>query len=93
MPNIAIWLLAMVVPLAKKLLLALGIGYMTYEGLSTIAGQARDAVISSYGGMPADVLAILALGGINQAIGIILSALTARAAIVAVGKIGRVAQG
>jgi len=90
MGNIAVWLMALAVPLAKKVLVALGIGAITYAGLSAIGSQVQSAVVSSWGSMGSVTLAILGIGGCAKAVGIILSALSARIALVAVGKIGKV---
>lgn len=90
MANLAVWLFAIIVPLVKKVLIALGIGVASYAALNTLASQVQSAVISNYGQMAETTLAILALGGINQAIGIILSAFMARVAMIAVGRFAKV---
>ena len=90
MANIFVWLLAAAWPIAKKVLLMLGIGWVTYEGLGLIATQVQNEIITIWGTMPANTLKMASLMGIPQAIGIVLGALAARVAFVAVGKLGKV---
>ena len=84
------WLLAAAWPIAKKVLLMLGIGWVTYEGLSLLGGQVVAEVSAIWGTMPAAMLQMASLLGIPQSIGIVLGAMTARIAYVAVGKLGKV---
>lgn len=85
------WLISLAWPIAKKVLVALGIGTITYTGLTALGGQVQAAVISSWGTLGGATLAIATLGGIPQSIGIILGALNARLAFVVVGKLGKLA--
>jgi len=84
------FLAAAVWPLAKKVLAALGIGWLTFEGLSLIGNQVTGAVISSYGQIGGTTLQILSLAGITDSVGILVSAITAKVALVAVGRLGKV---
>lgn len=90
MPNLAAFLLSLAWPLAKKVLVALGIGWATYEGLSVLAGAVQTQVISAWGQLGGTTLQLLSLGGWPQAVGILLGALAARAALLAVGKLTKV---
>ena len=90
MRNLAVWLMALIVPLGKKLLVGLGVGVVSYAGYSALISQAKSAVIDQWGNLGAGTVAILSLGGVGQALGIILGALTARAALMAVDRFGRV---
>lgn len=92
MANLAVWLLALAWPLAKKVLLALGIGWATYEGLSVLASGVSAQVISAWGQLGGTTLQLLSLGGWPQAVGILLGALTARAALLATAKLTKVTQ-
>lgn len=85
------FLLAAIVPLAKKLLVALGIGWITYEGFSFIAAQLHDQITSAWGGVGGVTLQILSLAGVPTAIGIMLGAFSAKAALLAIARLGRVA--
>jgi len=88
----ALWafLAAAVVPLAKKLLFALGIGWVTYEGLNLIGSQIQNAVLAQWGAIGAVPLNILNMSGASTAVGILLGAITAKIALVAVARLGKV---
>lgn len=90
MAQLGAWLLLLIIPLGKKLLVGLGIGVLTYAGLSAIGTQIQSAIVSSWGGMGTVTLAILSLGGVTQSVGIILSAISARIAFVSIGKFGKI---
>lgn len=87
-PAVAGWLLALAWPLAKRVLVALGIGAITYGGLSLIGNQIQSHVVSAWGAMPASALQIATLSGFSEAVGITLGAFTARIALVAAAKLG-----
>lgn len=90
MGNFATWLMALAWPIVKKVLLALGIGFATYEGLSTMTGTIVQLVKDQWGSMPLAALQMVTLFGFSQALGIILGALTARASMMALGKLAKV---
>jgi len=84
------WLVVAIGPLAKKLLVALGIGTITYTGFDAAFGALRDQVISNYGSMPANVAGIISLTGLGQALGIILGAMAGRVGLVALSHFAKV---
>lgn len=84
------FLAAAVWPLAKKVLASLGIGFLTYEGLTAIGSQVQSAVIVNWGAIGGATIQILSLAGVTTAVGILLSAISAKAALVAIGRIGKV---
>jgi len=73
---------------AKRVMLSLGLGVVSYAGLALVAAQVRDMVIAHYGAISGSVLALLNLIGFGQAVGIMLGAILARAAYSAVSRIG-----
>lgn len=77
-----------VLPLAKRVLVGLGIGVISFAGATVIFGQLASLIQSSLSGMAADVYAIVALGGFIDAIGIWLGALTTVAGLLAFRKLG-----
>lgn len=81
MGNLAAWLLGLVVPIARKALVALGIGTVTYAGMDLIMDQIQSAVINSIGGMPAAAAKVAAIFGFQQSVGILLAAITTRMAM------------
>jgi len=87
---LAAWLFALIVPLAQKLLVGLGIGWITFEAFNFLATQLQGAVLSAWGGVGGVTLQILSLAGVPDAIGIVLGAFTAKAALAAVARLGKV---
>lgn len=84
------WLASAVGPLAKRVLSALGIGWLTFEGLGAMVDQARDAVVAAWGGIAANVLTVASMAGVGTAIGIVLGAIVARVTFVMLAKLGKV---
>jgi len=61
-----------------RVLIALGIGYVTYSGVDTALGVLKTAIWSNMSATGATVLGIMATLQVDTAINIIFSALTAR---------------
>lgn len=76
-----------VVPLAKKLLTALGIGMVTYLGVNYALDQARSQLMTNMAGIPADIAMLMGLFKFDVAINIVLSAVTTRLALSGVDKV------
>jgi len=89
--TLSAWLLSIAVPVVKKVLVALGIGSVTYAGLSLVGGSIQANIVSYWGAVGGATLQIASLGGIPEAIGIILGACNARLAMMAYGRLGKVA--
>lgn len=81
-----LWLAANAGSIAKRVLVALGIGIASYAALSELADAITGYVVGYYGELPSYVAEYLGLGGVPQAIGIVLSAFVARAAMAAASK-------
>lgn len=81
---VAIFLGQIVASLVGRVLLALGLGFVIYTGLNIVIDLVRDTIIATFGGVPADMVAMIATLNIDRAITIILSAYAARVAIRAV---------
>jgi hypothetical protein len=92
MANLAAWLLSLGAPLAKRVLIALGIGVISYTGYSALVDQVKVAVLAQWGQLGGATLALMSLGGVGEALGIILSAFAARAALMAAERLGRITQ-
>lgn len=75
--NLAIWLGALAWPLVSRVLVAAGVGTVTYAGVSTALNAALDAAKSSFGGLAGELSQILAMAGLFQAMSIIAGALIA----------------
>lgn len=74
--------------LVIKFILLLGVGVTTFWAYVTVMDNLEAAVIAGWGGLPADALAYLTIAGFTDGFGIILAALSIRAAIVFAPKLG-----
>lgn len=81
MPAIFLFLSSIVGPLAAKILTSLGIGAITYVGITALLASVKTYLLGSVTGMPADVLALFGLIKLDIAVNIMLSAVAARAAL------------
>lgn len=90
LPLLGAFLSASIGALAKKALIALGLGTITYAGLQAAFNAAQTQVITNYGQMPAAALQLADLAGVGQTIGILLGAMSARVGLAALSKIGKV---
>lgn len=57
------WLWASCVPVVKKVLGSLGMGWLSFEGASQALQAAFDSITGSFGGLIPDVAALLARAG------------------------------
>lgn len=87
MPTIAAWLIAIAWPVVKRVLIAMGIGFATYEGLTVLAETLKTEIVSAWGQVGGVTLQFLSLAGFPTAVGIILGAMAARVAMIAGNKI------
>lgn len=90
LPLLGAFLSTSIGALVKRAMLAIGLGTITYSGLQAAFDAAQAQVISNYGLMPSNALALADLAGVGAAIGILLGALAARVGIAVVSKFGRV---
>lgn len=90
LPLLGAFLSASVGALARKVLVALGLGTITYTGLQAAFNAVQAQIISNYGAMTGASMQLADLAGVGQSIGIILGAMTARVGMAALSKIGRV---
>lgn len=73
------WLISMATPLVRKGLAALGLGVVTYTGVSFALDQALAAAKSAWNSQAFSSAAdLLAMAGANTALGILAGALVAR---------------
>lgn len=76
MAGLSTFITSLVAPIANKALVALGIGTVTYIGTSLALQQAINAAKNALIGMTPDVMSILAIAGLFDAMGIMAGALT-----------------
>ncbi len=74
--SIAAFLVAMVGPMATRLLAALGVSLITLTGLVVTTQALHDQVLTSLGGLPSAALQLGGLFGIWESLGIIFGAIT-----------------
>lgn len=90
LPLLGAFLSASVGALAKKVLVALGFGTVTYVGLQAAFDAVQSSVVSSYGQMSGTSMMLVDLSGGGQAIGIILGAISARIGLISLSHLGKV---
>lgn len=83
MANLTIWLASMVPSLVGRVMLALGLGVLTITGIDLAWNSLRATLLSSISALPVDVIGLLGLAGVGDAIGWILGAITARVTLAA----------
>jgi len=75
--------------LPGRVLSALGIGWLTYAGLSSVVASMVTLTMSNWHAIPATIYQICSLAGLTDAVGIATAALTARVTIAALPKLGK----
>jgi hypothetical protein len=86
MLNLVPLLLALFRSAAGKIMLYLGLGYVSYTGVRTAASSAINLLISHYNAIDPDVLALLNLAGFGTALGIITASVLARIGLATISK-------
>ena len=76
--NLAAFLQSTVGPLARRVLAALGLGYITYSGLSTTVNNFIAQAKDYFNGIPVMVLSILEMAGAGQALALITGDIVVR---------------
>lgn len=90
----AVWLaivqfaLFVIVPLATRLLTALGVGFVTYQGVGAVFDELETKIFAQFSGMPETAYQILVLAGFDHALNIILSAMSAALVLKGMSAIG-----
>lgn len=78
--------MSLVTPVVRRVLIALGIGMVTYAGYSELIDQVKNHIINQMGGLPSKTLQIITLYGLPESLSIILGAFTTAASISALKK-------
>lgn len=68
-------------PLVGRVLLALGMGYVSYSGFDLAVGFLLEQIKSNIGSMPSDVASLLGFLWVDKAIGLVFSAYSAAMAV------------
>ena len=67
--------------LVARVLLGAGLGFITFQFLTTVTDNLKNAVISTVSGLPADIVNIIGLLNLDMYLSIVLSAMTMAAFI------------
>lgn len=90
MTTLATFLLGIVGTLAGRVLLSLGIGWISYAGVSAALDAVRGHIVAAWGaGGP--VIELMYKAGAGEAAGVLLAAFAVRSAFYGVQKLGKVA--
>lgn len=81
MGNLSVWLLSIAGPFVIKALTALGIGTLTFAGVTEALSGLLTMAKTNWSAMPVNVLTLATLAGIPQGLGIIAGAYTSRVAM------------
>jgi len=87
MPTLYAFLVSIAGTLTGRVLLALGIGMVSYAGLNVITANVISQISASYNSAPGFVLNLLNLAGAGHALGILTSALVTRTSLIAIKKL------
>lgn len=78
--NLALWFVRLAGPWVIQALKEVGIGFVTYEIMSTILDNMIGVAMSNFSLIDSSTAAFLAMSGVTNALGIISGALVARVA-------------
>ena len=78
MPALLGWLIEIAGTLVGKVLLSLGISYLSYKGLDAVVGAAKAQFFSGLGGLSPTTVAIMGVMKIDVAVNMLCSALIGR---------------
>lgn len=81
MGNLSVLLMSLVGPMVFRCLVLLGVGTVTFTGVTAALQGLIDMATSNWSGVGADVLALGSIAGIPQCLGIITGAMVARTAM------------
>lgn len=87
------WLLGLVQPIVLRVMAALGIGYIAYNGAQGAVVAILENMAGSFGGLIAEATAILSRAGFFLALSIMTGGLIGGVAYWATKKIGVLSQG
>lgn len=91
MGTLASFLAGMAGPLARRVLVSLGFGIVSYAAIAALLNTMIQSAKAAWGGLGGDVLSLIQLSGANTALSIICGAMVARVALQAVKKLQLIA--
>lgn len=90
MTTLASFLLGIVGTLAGRVLLSLGIGWISYAGVSAALDAVRGHIVTAWS-VSSPVFEIMFLAGMGEAVGVLLAAFAVRSAFYGISRLGKVA--
>jgi Protein of unknown function (DUF2523) len=69
--NIASWLAGIAWPLVSRVMVAMGIGTVTYAGVTVAVNSALSSAKGAFGGMAGEVSSLMAIAGLFESLSII----------------------
>lgn len=88
MAGLGSFLVALAAPAARRIAASLGVGVVSYAAVSTALDTALQSAQAAWAGLPSQILGLVGLSGIPDALSIIAGALVARASLVAIKRLG-----
>jgi len=76
MMTIASWLMAVIGPVAKQALVAVGFGVVTYTGVDAAFNAMVSSLSSQVSAVPPNILIYAQISGVFEAMGLILAAIS-----------------
>lgn len=64
-------------PLIVHILVAMGIGFVTYSGADLVIGEGETFILDTFGELPADLYSIMVIAGVDEGIKILTAAASA----------------
>lgn len=74
--------------LPGRVLAALGMGIISYTAVSVAVGTLVDMTMANWNALPATLYQLASLGGFTDAVGILTAALTTKAALASLPRLG-----
>ncbi len=74
----ATWLMGLIGPLALRVLTTIGLGTLTFTGVTASLQTLIDSAVTNWASLGGDILGLASVAGIPQCLGIICGAMTAR---------------
>jgi len=90
MATIYTWLLAALPSFVYRVLVLLGFSWVSYQSISTIVNSLKTYTQSKLDSVPSDILQLLSLIGLPEALSIMFGALLTRASWEAINKLQRI---
>jgi Protein of unknown function (DUF2523). len=82
------WLLALAAPWIRKVLASLGIGVLSFTGMDAVITNVVASAKAAWSGFPAEMVMLVDLAGVSNAISIIVGAYIARASLLLFKRFG-----